>query len=60
MQVLIGEIDGRAGDREREQGRDHHDGGPLRGRFCEAAAGDAPASVEDEEDPGELPEQDIP
>ena len=60
VKVLIGEVDGDARQGQSEQGGDGDDRGPMRLRLREAAATDSPATVEHEEDGGELPEQDGP
>src|SRR5579863_4221679 len=57
MKILIGEIDGRAGDREGEQRGDHRHRSPLRSGFGAAAATDAPATVAQKKYGSELPEQ---
>ena len=60
MKVLVGERDADARHRKRKQDRNSGHGGPLRLRLGEAATSDPPATVEEEEDGGELPEQDRP
>src|SRR5690348_114554 len=60
MKILISDVDGNAADRHGEQ-RCHEGGcGPMRFWLVEAAACKAPASVEQEEDCSDLPQQRYP
>ena len=57
MQMLVGDVQGRARNRQREHGGYHGYGCPLGRLLCKQLRGDAARGPQNDEERGELPEQ---